>query len=82
VQLGTINYDNQVAGYEDLKQKFKALKASGVDGVMVDCWWGLVEGKAPQHYDWSGYHQLFNLVRECGLKLQVLSPISLQLSNV
>lgn len=72
VQLGTINHDNQVADYEDFKQKFKALKAAGVDGVMVDCWWGLVEGKAPQHYEWSGYHQLFILVRECGLKLQVL----------
>lgn len=72
MQLGTINDKNEVANYDDLKQKFEKLKACGVDGVMVDCWWGLVEGKAPQHYEWSGYHQLFRLVRECGLKLQVL----------
>ena len=71
MQLGTINKDNQVAGYEDLKRKFKKLRRAGVDGVMVDCWWGLVEAKAPQHYEWSGYHSLFTLARECGLKLQV-----------
>jgi beta-amylase len=71
VQLGTISHDNQVAGYEDLKRNFKKLKRAGVDGVMVDCWWGLVEGKAPQHYEWSGYSSLFALARECGLKLQV-----------
>lgn len=71
VQLGTINSDNQVAGYDDLKHEFKKLKAAGVDGVMVDCWWGLVESKAPQDYVWSGYHSLFTLARECGLKLQV-----------
>ncbi|KAG0556224.1 hypothetical protein KC19_11G036300 [Ceratodon purpureus] len=70
--LGTVNYENQVTDPENLKQKFIALRATGVDGVMVDCWWGLVEGKEPQHYNWSGYRQLFNLVRDCGLKLQVV----------
>lgn len=74
-QLGTVNYENQVTDPENLKQKFIALRATGVDGVMVDCWWGLVEGKEPQHYNWSGYRQLFNLVRDCGLKLQVCISI-------
>lgn len=70
-QLGTIGHDNKVTNPEDLREKFKALKAAEVDGVMVDCWWGLVEGKEPQHYEWSGYKHLFNMVREVGLKLQV-----------
>lgn len=70
--LGTIGHDNKVTNPEDLRQKFNALKTAEVDGVMVDCWWGLVEGKEPQHYDWSGYRQLFTMVRDCGLKLQVV----------
>lgn len=57
---------------EKLRVDLVALKNAGVDGVMVDCWWGIVEGNAPKHYDWSGYRHLFNIVREADLKLQVL----------
>lgn len=32
--------------------------------------WGAVE-RRPRRYDWSGYRQLFALVRALGLKLQV-----------
>ena len=42
-----------------------------MDGVMVDCWWGLVEAKGPKMYDWTAYRNLFNAVREVKLKLQV-----------
>ncbi|CAM6088063.1 unnamed protein product [Calypogeia fissa] len=70
--LGVINDNNEVADPEPLKYDLKALKSVNVDGVMVDCWWGLVEGKGPQIYEWSGYNQLFNIVRDTGLKLQVV----------
>lgn len=70
--LGTISMENQVAKPERLKSDLEALKRVGVDGVMVDCWWGIVEGTAPQIYEWSGYRQLFSMVRECKLKLQVV----------
>ncbi|KAK8965182.1 hypothetical protein KSP40_PGU007302 [Platanthera guangdongensis] len=39
---------------------------------MVDCWWGLVEAYCPQEYRWQGYMQLFKMVQELGLKLQVV----------
>ncbi|BBN10250.1 beta-amylase [Marchantia polymorpha subsp. ruderalis] len=70
--LNTIDENNEVSDPEFLKYDLRALKSVNVDGVMVDCWWGLVEGKAPQHYNWNGYRQLFNIVREAGLKLQVV----------
>lgn len=38
---------------------------------MVDCWWGIVEAHAPQQYNWYGYKELFRIVREHNLKLQV-----------
>ena len=56
---------------EGLKKDLAALKSANVDGVMVDCWWGLVESRGPQQYDWGGYSELFTLVRDAGLKLQV-----------
>lgn len=48
------------------------LRAADVDGVMVDVWWGIVEGKAPNRYDWSAYRDLFQMVQEEGLKLQAI----------
>lgn len=71
IQLGTINKRNEIDDRKGLERDLKALKNIGVDGVMVDCWWGLVEGKGPQKYNWSGYRDLFSLVRELKLKLQV-----------
>lgn len=71
LQLSTISSENKVAEPEKLKFGLDTLKAAGTDGVMVDCWWGIVEGKGPGQYDWSGYQELFNLVRQANLKLQV-----------
>ena len=54
-----------------LLQQLKVLKSANVDGVMVDCCWGIVEAHAPQQYNWHSYKQLFQIVRELRLKLQV-----------
>lgn len=70
--LGIITEQNMVYSPEIFLQDLKALKAAKVDGVMVDCWWGLVEAQKPQSYNWSGYKQLFSLVKEANLKLQVV----------
>ena len=39
--------------------------------VSVNAQWGAVE-RSPRRYDWSGYRQLFELVRGAGLRLQVV----------
>lgn len=56
---------------EGLLEQLKILKSVNVDGVMIDCWWGIVEADAPQAYNWSGYKKLFQMVRDLKLKLQV-----------
>lgn len=71
LQLGVINSRNQIDNPEGLINGLNALKRTGVDGVMVDCWWGLVEAKGPKMYNFTGYGNLFNAVRELNLKLQV-----------
>lgn len=73
MQLGVINSRNEIDNPIGLTNNLNALKKTGVDGVMVDCWWGLVEAKGPKLYDWSGYRNLFDFVREAKLKLQVRS---------
>ncbi|RVW40639.1 Beta-amylase 3, chloroplastic [Vitis vinifera] len=49
-----------------------ALKSAGVEGVMVDAWWGLVEKDGPMKYNWEGYAELVQMVQRHGLKLQVV----------
>lgn len=49
-----------------------ALKSAGVEGVMVDAWWGLVEKDGPIDYNWDGYAELVKMVHKHGLKLQVV----------
>ncbi|KAK2370281.1 beta-amylase 3, chloroplastic [Trifolium repens] len=72
LQLGVITNDNVLEDRAKLEKQLKELRAAGVDGVMVDVWWGIVESKGPQQYDWSAYRSLFQLVQDCKLKLQAI----------
>ncbi|GMJ13019.1 BETA-AMYLASE 5, beta-amylase 6 [Hibiscus trionum] len=70
--LGVISNDNVFEDRPKIERQLKELRAAGVDGVMVDVWWGIVESNGPKQYDWSAYRNLFALVQECGLKLQAI----------
>lgn len=72
-QIGVINNFCQLIDPEGVRQEVGHLKSLNVDGIVVDCWWGIIEGWAPQKYMWSGYRELFGIVREFKLKLQVAS---------
>ncbi|KAF5954716.1 hypothetical protein HYC85_007572 [Camellia sinensis] len=70
--LGVINMKCELNDPDGLAKQLRVLKSVNVDGVMVDCWWGIVEAHAPQEYNWNGYKRLFQIVRELKLKLQVV----------
>ncbi|XP_028770299.1 beta-amylase 7 [Neltuma alba] len=70
--LGVINMKCELVDPDGLLKQLKVLKSLHVDGVMVDCWWGIVEAHAPLEYNWNGYKKLFQMVRELKLKLQVV----------
>ena len=77
LQLGVINMKCELVAADMLTKQLRILKSANVDGVMVDCWWGIVEAYAPQEYNWHGYRRLFQIVRDLKLKLQVSSVSSL-----
>ncbi|XP_043692610.1 inactive beta-amylase 4, chloroplastic [Telopea speciosissima] len=54
-----------------LTMSLKALKLAGVHGIAVEVWWGIVERHSPFSYNWSLYEELFKLISQSGLKLQV-----------
>ncbi|KAJ6334867.1 hypothetical protein OIU78_011671 [Salix suchowensis] len=70
--LGVINMKCELGDPDGLLKQLKVLKSANVDGIMVDCWWGIVEAHTPQEYNWNGYSRLFQMVRELKLKLQVV----------
>ncbi|KAG0550190.1 hypothetical protein BDA96_01G318000 [Sorghum bicolor] len=49
-----------------------ALRGAGVEGVMVDVWWGVVERDGPGRYDWEAYAELVRMVERAGLRLQAV----------
>lgn len=71
-QTGVITNFCQLLDPEGVRQELRLLKSLHVDGVVVDCWWGIVEAWTPQKYEWSGYRELFSIIREFQLKLQVI----------
>eukprot|EP00892_Ulva_mutabilis_P000606 jgi/Ulvmu1/10546/UM064_0084.1 len=54
-----------------LKAALQALKSIGMDGVVVEIWWGHVEGSAPHEYNWSTYDVIFKMLSNLGLRGQV-----------
>lgn len=71
-QLDVISLDNVFRNQDKCEKQFKELRAAGVDGIMVDVWWGIVEANGPRQYDWSAYRSLFQLVQKTGLKIQAI----------
>ncbi|XP_042393404.1 beta-amylase 8-like isoform X2 [Zingiber officinale] len=69
---GMMNTYCQLVNPVAVRQELRHLESLNVDGVIVHCWWGVVEGWNPGKYDWSGYRDLFNIIREFKLKLQVV----------
>ncbi|OWM72278.1 hypothetical protein CDL15_Pgr018163 [Punica granatum] len=67
-----INNYCQLVDRDGTVQELGHIKSLNADGVVVDCWWGIVEAWSPQKYVWSGYRELFNLIREFNLKLQIV----------
>lgn len=48
---------------EALDEALDGLRALGVEGVMVDVWWGIVQHRGEVDYDFSAYRTLFEKVK-------------------
>ncbi|KAG6384372.1 hypothetical protein SASPL_155820 [Salvia splendens] len=70
--LDTISLGGALNKPRAMLASLMALKSAGVEGVMVDVWWGLVEKDGPLKYNWEGYTELIKMVKKIGLKLQVV----------
>ncbi|GFP89328.1 beta-amylase 1 chloroplastic [Phtheirospermum japonicum] len=53
-----------------MAQSFRALAAAGVEGLVMEVWWGLVEREFPRRYNWQGYLEIVEMARRFGLKVR------------
>ncbi len=77
VQASTIKPDyksfvmaplEKITDWNAFKNKLIILKNSGVYGITTDVWWGDVESKGDNQFDWSYYKTYADVVRSSGLK--------------
>ena len=79
--LDTVSRDGKLQRVDELSQRLGALKRSGVEGVMVDVWWGIVERAGPGHYDWGASLHLVRIVAALDLRLHAVRGLAVQLLN-
>lgn len=70
--LDTVTMKGKLNKARAMNASLMALKSAGVEGVMVDAWWGLVEKDGPMKYNWEAYAELVQMVQKHGLKLQIV----------
>ena len=67
--LDTISSSLTINNPDKLRNQLSQLKSGNVEGVMADCWWGLVE-KQEKVYAFDVYRQLTQMVQDAGLKME------------
>lgn len=70
--LDSVTMGNGVNRRKAMNASLQALKSAGVEGIMMDVWWGLVERDAPGEYNWGGYAELLEMAKKHGLKVQAV----------
>lgn len=70
--LDSVTMSNTVNRRKAMDASLRALKSAGVEGVMMDVWWGLVERDQPGQYNWGGYAELLEMAKRHGLKVQTV----------
>jgi beta-amylase len=70
--LDSVAMDKTVNQSKAMSARLQKLKSAGVEGVMMDVWWGLVERDAPRAYNWGGYTELIEMAKRHGLKVQAV----------
>ena len=70
--LDTVSREGELRAVEQLAPRLEQMRDAGVEGVMIDVWWGIVERRAPRTYDWAPYVALAALLRRLEMKLHVV----------
>ncbi|XXG90074.1 hypothetical protein AAC387_Pa12g1921 [Persea americana] len=68
----SVTLSGNMARRRTLSASLTALSSAGVEGVVVEVWWGIVERVAPMDYDWGAYLEIVDLARRFRLKVRAI----------
>lgn len=67
--LNVVMNDGEVNDFEVFECGLCVLSEIGVEGVMIDVWWGIVERDGLRKYDWVVYREVIDMIKDVGLKV-------------
>ncbi|XP_027341562.1 beta-amylase 3, chloroplastic-like [Abrus precatorius] len=70
--VNSVSREGLVTRPKAMMFSLRALAMAGVEGVVIEMWWGLVEKNEPRVYDWRGYKELVMMACMCGLKVRAV----------
>ncbi|GMH26729.1 hypothetical protein Nepgr_028572 [Nepenthes gracilis] len=70
--IDALTESGQLRRRKAMTQSLRALAAAGVEGVLMEVWWGIVEREMPRVYNWQGYMEIVALAKRCGLKVRAM----------
>ncbi len=59
----------KIRDYATFQQQLATVESYGVCCVSVDVWWGDVEGRGDNQWDWKYYDDVFAMIKAAGLKI-------------
>ncbi|KAK7841866.1 beta-amylase 1 [Quercus suber] len=75
--LDSVTMNNAVNRRKAMNTSLQALKSAGVEGIMMDMWWVLVEREAAGLYNWGRYGSV-----EIGGLLMLPMMVSLKIADL
>jgi hypothetical protein len=77
--LHVMNYNDSAKfeipqDWDSFQKELEIAKSIGVDAVSVDVWWGDVERRGDNRFDWTYYREIFRRIEEAGLRSSVKTP--------
>lgn len=58
----------EITDWDQFERQLVQMKKNGVYGLTTDVWWGIVEAKGDNQFDWSYYKKYASAVEDSGLK--------------
>ncbi len=65
--MAPLDMRDDVKQWDDFSRQLIIAKSIGIDAISIDVWWGTVERKADNHFDWAYYDKITSVIESAGL---------------
>ena len=65
--MAPLDMTNDAKQWSDFIRQLKIAKRIGIDAISIDVWWGTVERRGDNQFDWAYYDKIVAVIEEAGL---------------